>query len=81
MGGPGNSWVVYSLVVQMLLAGLGGGECASDTTHDRTEERGVEVLFCAASITPKCYNVIYIASNGGVTPYAGAGCEMCGEKT
>ena len=58
-----------------------GEECASNTTHDRTEERGVEELFCVASITPKCFNVAYVTSNSGVTPYAGAGCKMCGEKT
>ena len=39
------------------------------------------MLFCAASVTPNCFNVTYIASHGGVTPYAGAGCEVCGEKT
>ena len=41
----------------------------------------MEKLFHAGSVTPKCFNVTYIASNGGVTPYAGAGSEVCGEKT
>ena len=58
-----------------------GGECASNATHDRAEERRVEVLFCAAGVAPQCFNVTYVTSNRGVTPYARAGCEMCGEET